>query len=84
MTTLGWLGWRSIWPSPKGGEAATVPCRIHAHGSPQLPYRNTKLFRPVVIVLALSDTPNRSYYYVHLIAGIDPCGLPDWTHSCST
>jgi hypothetical protein len=25
---------------PKGGEAATVSCRIHAHGSPQLPYRN--------------------------------------------
>jgi hypothetical protein len=26
MTTLGWLGWRSIWAPPKGGEAATVPC----------------------------------------------------------
>jgi len=22
----GWLGWRSIWAPPKGGEAATVPC----------------------------------------------------------
>jgi len=28
MATLGWLGWRSIWAHPKGGEAATVPC-IH-------------------------------------------------------
>ena len=27
MTTLGWLGWRSIWAPPKGGEAATVPCK---------------------------------------------------------
>jgi hypothetical protein len=26
MATLGWLGWRSIWAPPKGGEAATVPC----------------------------------------------------------
>jgi hypothetical protein len=33
------LGW-SISVPPKGGEAATVTCRIHAHGSPQLPYRN--------------------------------------------
>jgi len=29
MTTLGWLGWRSIWAPPKGGEAATVPCRLY-------------------------------------------------------
>jgi hypothetical protein len=28
MTTLGWLGWRSIWAPPKGGEAATVPCML--------------------------------------------------------
>jgi hypothetical protein len=26
---------------PKGGEAATVTCRIHAYGSPQLPYCNS-------------------------------------------
>ena len=28
MTTLGWLGWRSIWVPPKGGEAATIPCIV--------------------------------------------------------
>jgi hypothetical protein len=28
MTTLGWLGWRSIWVPPKGSKAATIPC-IH-------------------------------------------------------
>jgi len=28
MTTLGGLGWRSIWVPPKGGKAATVPCMI--------------------------------------------------------
>jgi len=43
MTTLGWLGWRYIWAPPKGDEAAIIPYRIHAHGSPQLPYRNSFL-----------------------------------------
>jgi hypothetical protein len=36
MTTLGWPGWRSIWVPPKGGKAATIPCRIHAHGTPSI------------------------------------------------
>jgi len=31
MTTLGWLGWRSIWAPPKGGEAATVPCNYKTY-----------------------------------------------------
>jgi len=30
MATLGWLGWRSIWALPMGGEAATVPCVYNA------------------------------------------------------
>jgi hypothetical protein len=34
MTTLGWLGWRSIWAPPKGGEAATVPCIYKDRASP--------------------------------------------------
>jgi hypothetical protein len=31
MATLGWLGWRSIWAPPKGGEAATVLCMKRHH-----------------------------------------------------
>jgi len=50
MATLGWLGWRSIWAPPKGGEAATVPCNS---------YGFIPMYRLRIISLRESCSPNQ-------------------------
>jgi len=71
MATLGWLGWRSIWAPPKGGEAATVPC---------MSYRPTD--SGIYPYLVFVSPPSTS---VHVPSGVQRVVLssPLQTQSCA-